>query len=299
MSIVDGIIGLVGNTPLVRLCAISPEGGADVLAKLELRNPGGSLKDRPALSMLRKAEADGILAPGDTLVEATSGNMGISLAMLSAVRGYRCVIVMPEDMSPARRAVLKAYGAEVILTEAEEGMAGSVQHANAIVRERRGVMLSQFENPANPDAHAATTAEEIWDATEGKLDAFVAGVGTGGTLTGVGRVLKARDEKIKLVAVEPRSSAVLSGGQPALHGIQGLGAGFIPEVLDTSLIDQIKTVSDLGAERMMRRIAEEEGLLVGPSTGANVHAAVEIAQSLSPGQRVVTIVCDLGERYYG
>ncbi len=293
----DGVLDLVGRTPLVRLCKLSPEGGAEVCAKLESANPAGSVKDRPALSMVLAAEAAGELADGATIVEATSGNTGISLAMISAVRGYRCILVMPEDMSLARREILRLYGAEVVLTPAEEGMAGAVDRAEEIRSAEGAWMTRQFENPANPEIHAITTAEEIWRATGGSLHAFVAGVGTGGTLTGVGRVLKERNPDIRIYAVEPRASAVLSGGRPGLHGIQGLGAGFVPEVLDRALIDEVLTVTDLAAERSMRRLAREEGLLVGPSAGANVHAAIEVADALEKGQRVVTILCDTGERY--
>ena len=296
--IYDGALDLIGNTPLVRLARIADDDGAEICGKLESNNVAGSVKDRPALSMILAAEAAGDLAEGSAIVEATSGNTGISLAMISAVRGYRCVIVMPEDMSEARRHLLKSYGAEVVLTAAEDGMAGAVEQAERILSTTPGaLMCGQFENPANPDIHAKTTAEEIWEATGGEVDVFVAGVGTGGTLTGVGRVLKERNPEVRVVAVEPRASAVLSGGKPGLHGIQGLGAGFIPEVLDTSLIDEVVTVTDLAAERMTRRLAREEGLLLGPSAGANVHAALEVSRRLKPGQRVVTILCDGGERY--
>ncbi len=296
--IYDGALSLVGGTPLVRLKRVPVAGGAEVCGKLEGNNPGGSVKDRPALSMVDAAEAAGQLSPGATLVEATSGNTGISLAMIAAVRGYRCVIVMPEDMSLARRQILKSYGAEVVLTPAEDGMAGAVDRADRIVQETKGaLMAAQFENPANPEAHEKTTAEEIWRDTGGKVDAIVAGVGTGGTITGIARALRAKSPNIRVVAVEPRASAVLSGGRPGLHGIQGLGAGFVPDVLDRDLIDDIVTVTDLAAERMVRRLAREEGLLLGPSAGANVHAAVETARRMGVGQRVVTILCDGGERY--
>ncbi len=296
--IYDGALDLIGHTPLVRLARISDEKGAEICGKLESNNVAGSVKDRPALSMILAAEASGELREGSTVVEATSGNTGISLAMICAVRGYRCLIVMPEDMSAARRHLLKSYGAEVVLTAAEDGMAGAVEQAERLLRTTPDAMMcGQFENPANPAIHAKTTAEEIWEATGGKVDAFVAGVGTGGTLTGVGRVLKSRNPDVRLVAVEPRASAVLSGGKAGLHGIQGLGAGFIPAVLDTKLPDEVLTVTDLAAERMTKRLAREEGLLLGPSAGANVHAALEVARRLKPGQRVVTILCDGGERY--
>jgi len=296
--IYDGALDLIGHTPLVRLARISDDKGAEICGKLESQNVAGSVKDRPALSMILAAEASGELEEGSTVVEATSGNTGISLAMICAVRGYRCLIVMPEDMSAARRHLLKSYGAEVVLTAAEDGMAGAVEQAERLLRTTPGAMMcGQFENPANPAIHAETTAEEIWEATGGKVDAFVAGVGTGGTLTGVGRVLKKRNPGIRLVAVEPRASAVLSGGKAGLHGIQGLGAGFVPEVLDTKLPDEVLTVTDLAAERMTKRLAREEGLLLGPSAGANVHASLEVARRMKPGQRVVTILCDGGERY--
>jgi cysteine synthase A len=296
--IYDGALDLIGHTPLVRLARISDDNGAEICGKLESQNVAGSVKDRPALSMILAAEASGELGEGSTVVEATSGNTGISLAMICAVRGYRCLIVMPEDMSAARRHLLKSYGAEVVLTAAEDGMAGAVEQAERLLRTTPGAMMcGQFENPANPAIHAETTAEEIWEATGGKVDAFVAGVGTGGTLTGVGRVLKKRNPGVRLVAVEPRASAVLSGGKAGLHGIQGLGAGFIPAVLDTKLPDEVLTVTDLAAERMTKRLAREEGLLLGPSAGANVHAALEVARRMKPGQRVVTILCDGGERY--
>jgi cysteine synthase A len=296
--IYDGALDLIGHTPLVRLARITGDKGAEVCGKLESNNVAGSVKDRPALSMILAAEASGELVSGSTVVEATSGNTGISLAMICAVRGYRCVIVMPEDMSEARRHLLKSYGAEVVLTAADDGMAGAVEQAERLLQTTPGsLMCGQFENPANPDIHSKTTAEEIWEATGGKVDALVAGVGTGGTLTGVGRVLKERNPNVRVIAVEPRASSVLSGGKPGLHGIQGLGAGFIPAVLDTDLVDEVITVTDLAAERMTKRLAREEGLLLGPSSGANVHAALEVSRRMQPGERVVTILCDGGERY--
>jgi cysteine synthase A len=296
--IYDGILELVGRTPLVRLSRLAPKRGAEVCAKLERNNPAGSVKDRPALWMIDNAEREGQLRAGATLVEATSGNTGISLAAIAAVKGYRCVLVMPEDMSETRRQILRAYGAEVVLTPAQEGMAGAVARAERILEETDGAFMpSQFSNPSNPRSHFEGTAEEIWRATRGEIDAFVVGVGTGGTLTGMGRFLRERLREVKIVAVEPRASAVLSGGRPGLHAIQGLGAGFVPEVLDRSLIDEVITVTDLAADRMVRRLAREEGLLLGPSSGANVHAALEVAKRLRRGQRVVTILADGGERY--
>jgi len=296
--IYDGVQDLVGRTPLVRLARLSPRRGAEVCGKLERNNAAGSVKDRPALYMIEAAEEAGQLEAGATLVEATSGNTGISLAAMAAIKGYRCVLVMPEDMSVSRRQILRSYGAEVVLTPAQEGMAGAVERANRLLEETDGAFMpSQFDNPANPRSHEETTAEEIWKATGGEVDAFVAGVGTGGTITGVAKVLKERRPEVKIVAVEPRASAVLSGGRPGLHGIQGLGAGFVPDVLDRELVDEVVTVTDLAADRMTRRLAREEGLLLGPSSGANVHASVEVAKRLKRGQRVVTILCDGGERY--
>ncbi len=296
--IYDGVLDLVGRTPLVRLPRLSPKRGAEICAKLERNNQAGSVKDRPALWMINAAEESGQLRPGATLVEATSGNTGISLAAIAAVKGYRCVLVMPEDMSTSRRQILRAYGADVVLTPAQEGMAGAVERAERILEETDGAFMpSQFENAANPRSHFESTAEEIWRATGGEVDALVLGVGTGGTLTGVGRFLKERRPEVRIVAVEPRASAVLSGGRPGLHAIQGLGAGFVPNVLDRSLIDAVVTVTDLAADRMVRRLAREEGLLLGPSSGANVHAAVEVAKRMEKGQRVVTVLCDGGERY--
>ena len=295
--VVSDALALIGGTPLVRLARLSPRGGGVVMGKLEAMNPGGSVKDRAALGMILQAEREGRLRKGATLVEATSGNTGISLAMIAAVRGYRCVVVMPEDMSAERRSILRAFGAEIVLTRSDDGMSGAVARAAEILASTPGAWMSrQFENPANPEAHAEGTGQEILEQTGGEIAAFVAGVGTGGTLTGVGRALRERlGRAVRIVAVEPVKSAVLSGGRPGPHAIQGLGAGFVPENLDRSLIDEVVTVSDTAAERMARRLAREEGLLLGPSAGANVHAAAEVARSTSGA--VVTILCDSGERY--
>jgi cysteine synthase A len=294
----DGVFDLVGSTPLVRLRRLADPNGADLCAKLESKNPSGSVKDRPARAMILAAESAGLIEPGSIIVEATSGNTGISLAMLAAVRGYRCIIVMPEDMASARQAILRSYGADMVLTPAHYGMRGAVEEAERIVaRTERSFMPRQFENPENPKAHADTTAEEIWSATAGNVHAVVIGVGTGGTLTGVARALRAKKPDLRVVAVEPRASAVLAGGKPGLHAIQGLGAGFVPKILDRSLISEVVSVSDLEAERMTTRLAREEGLLLGPSSGANVHAALKIAREMRSQERVVTILCDTGERY--
>jgi len=297
-SVVQSVLELIGRTPLIRLSHMETQPGASVWGKAEFLNPAGSVKDRPAFSMIQAAEAAGRLQPGATLVEATSGNTGISLAMIAAVRGYRCVLVMPEDMSLERRHIMRAYGAEIALTAASEGMLGAVRHAEKLLRETPGAFMPrQFENPANPASHYQGTANEIVEQLAGRVDAFVAGVGTGGTLTGVGRCLRERLGKVLIVAVEPKNSPVLSGGRAGPHAIQGLGAGFVPPILDRSVIDEIVTVTDAAAERSAKRLAQAEGLLVGPSAGANVHAACGIAQRLPPSSNVVTILCDSGERY--
>jgi len=298
LRVADDVLGLIEKTPLVRLARLSPPGGATVWAKAEFFNPAGSVKDRPALNMILAAEKSGDLKPGATLIEATSGNTGISLAMIAAVRGYRCMLVMPEDMSLERRYILRAYGAEIVLTPAGDGMSGAVSRAQRVLEETPGAFMpSQFDNPANPASHEQGTALEILEQTGNSVAAFVAGVGTGGTVTGVGRALKKRlGAAVKVVAVEPANSAVLSGKPAGMHGIQGLGAGFVPAIVDRGSIDHIVEVSDVAAERMARRLAREEGLLVGPSSGANVHAACEVAAQLKSGN-VVTILCDSGERY--
>jgi cysteine synthase A len=296
--VANDVVELITGTPLVRLRRVGSEKGALVWGKLEANNPAGSVKDRPALAMVLAAEREGTLRPGASIIEATSGNTGISLAMISAVRGYRCTVVMPEDMSLERRYIMRAYGAEIVLTPPQEGMAGAVEKARQLMAELPSAFMpSQFENASNPLSHEQSTGLEILEQTDGDVAAFVAGVGTGGTLTGVGRVLrKELGSNVRIVAVEPAQSAVLSGKGPGMHAIQGLGAGFVPPVLDRELIDDVITVSDVAADRMARRLAREEGLLLGPSSGANVHAAVEVAAKLASGN-VVTILCDSGERY--
>jgi cysteine synthase A len=292
--ILTSVLDLIGDTPLVELRRVAPP-GRRVIVKVEAKNPSGSVKDRPALAMVEAAEKAGELREGSVVVEATSGNTGIALAMICAVRGYRCILVMPEDMSVERRRMLRAYGADIVITPADQGMAGAVASAEAIVaRTERAFMPRQFENAANPDVHARTTAREILDAVP-DLAAFVAGVGTGGTITGVSRVLAKERPGVLVVAVEPSRSAVLSGGEPGLHGIQGIGAGFVPSIFDRSLVNEVATVSDVAADKMARRLAREEGFLVGPSSGANVHVACEIATRVKGP--VVTLLCDSGERY--
>ena len=267
-------------------------------AKVERSNPGGSIKDRIGLAMIEAAERDGTLKPGGTIVEPTSGNTGVGLAIVAAVKGYRLILVMPESMSMERRKLLAAYGAEVMLTPAGEGMAGAVERARQLAADNPGYFMpQQFENPANPEAHRHTTAQEILAQVDGPIDAFVAGVGTGGTLTGVGEVLKERCPNILIVAVEPEGSRVLSGGQPGSHAIQGIGAGFVPAVLNREIIDEVLSVADGAAAGMTRRLAREEGLLVGSSSGAAVCGAAEMATRLGPGKTVVTILPDTGERY--
>ncbi len=296
-EIAGTVLDLVANTPLVRLHRVVPDGSAEVLAKLESLNPAGSVKDRIALSMIEDAEARGALKPGDTIVEPTSGNTGIGLAMVCAVKGYRLILTMPEDMSIERRKLFARYGAELVLTPAIEGMSGSVYAAQELVDKHRYFMPQQFNNPANPEIHRRTTAPEIMKATEGKLDAFVAGVGTGGTITGVGEVLKQRVPGVRIVAVEPARSPVLAGGKPGLTGIQGIGASFVPSVLNRDVYDELIAVTDEDAMAMTARLTKEEGLLVGVSSGANVVAALQVAAKLGAGKRVVTVLPDTGERY--
>ncbi len=297
---VDTVLELICSTPVVRLNRLSPDRGAEVWGKLESLNPGGSLKDRIALAMIEDAEARGVLKPGMTIVESTSGNTGIGLAMVAAVKGYKLMITMPEGVSEERQQLLRAYGAEVILTSAFEGMQGTIDRAEALRAELDNVFLpKQFENPANPAFHRKTTAREILEQMDGVPDVFVAGVGTGGTITGVGEVLKEASDDVEVVAVEPADSAVLSGGEPGPTEIDGLGAGFVPPVLNRDIVDRVVAVSNGDARRMSRRMAKEEGILAGISSGAAVHVAVDIARKRPAGQHVVVIVCDTGERYLG
>jgi len=299
MRYFEEISATVGGTPLLRLRRMEGSESALVLAKLEFFNPSSSVKDRIAVNMVDAAERSGALKPGGTIIEPTSGNTGLGLAMVAASRGYKLIIAMPETMSVERRLLMEHFGAQIILTPGAEGMTGSVKKALELLKETPGAFMpQQFENPANPEAHEKTTAEEIWRDTDGKVDVFVAGVGTGGTLTGVGKVLKARKPGVKIVAVEPKSSAVLSGCPAGRHGIQGIGAGFVPDILDRRLIDEIVQVSDEDALVAAKALARKEGVLCGISSGANVHAALQLAKRPAfKGMNIVAIVCDTGERY--
>lgn len=293
------ITELIGETPTVRLNRMVGADSAEILAKLENFNPGGSVKDRICFSMIEDAEKKGLLKKGSTIIEPTSGNTGIGLAMIAAVKGYRCILTMPETMSLERIYILKSYGAEVILTSGVEGMQGAIKKAEAVLKKTpNSYMPQQFKNHANPEIHRKATAKEILEVTGGILDAFVVGVGTGGTITGVGEVLKKHNPKIKIIAVEPKNSAVLSGKPAGPHKIQGIGAGFVPEILNRSVIDEIVQVDDDAAFKTASRLAKEEGLFVGISSGAAVYAALKVAKVLGKGKRVVTILPDTGERYF-
>ncbi|MFN8598957.1 MAG: cysteine synthase A [Candidatus Binatia bacterium] len=296
-AVAQSPLDLIGNTPVVRLNRMAPAGGAQIWAKLELANLGGSVKDRICLAMIEDAERSGRLRPGDVVVEPTSGNTGIGLALVCAVKGYRLILTMPDTMSEERRSLLRGYGAELELTPDTKGMHAAVERAEEIARtEPRAFLPQQFRNPANPDAHRRTTAVEILEQFP-RIDAFVAGVGTGGTITGVGDVLHRERPECRVVAVEPASSAVLSGGKPGYHKIQGIGAGFVPENLDPKSYDDVIAIEDADAAEHARRLAREEGLLVGISSGANCAAAVRVAKALTPEHVVVTVFCDTGERY--
>ncbi len=299
MTIAENIAQLIGGTPLVRLRRVTDGAAADVVAKLESFNPAGSIKDRIGVAMIDAAEKAGLIKPDTIILEPTSGNTGIALAMVSAARGYKCVLTMPDTMSIERRMLLRAYGAELVLTPGAEGMAGAIAKAEELAKtDDRYFVPQQFENPANPAVHAVTTAEEVWRDTDGKVDIFVSGVGTGGTITGVAQVIKQRRPSAQFVAVEPAASPVLSGGQKGPHPIQGIGAGFVPPVLDLALVDEVITVGNDDALELARRMATEEGLLVGISSGAAVWAARELAhRPENAGKLIVVVLPDFGERY--
>ncbi|MBU4914429.1 cysteine synthase A [Staphylococcus aureus] len=295
---VDNITQIIGGTPVVKLRNVVDDNAADVYVKLEYQNPGGSVKDRIALAMIEKAEREGKIKPGDTIVEPTSGNTGIGLAFVCAAKGYKAVFTMPETMSQERRNLLKAYGAELVLTPGSEAMKGAIKKAKELKEEHDYFEPQQFENPANPEVHELTTGPELLQQFEGKtIDAFLAGVGTGGTLSGVGKVLKKEYPNIEIVAIEPEASPVLSGGEPGPHKLQGLGAGFIPGTLNTEIYDSIIKVGNDTAMEMSRRVAKEEGILAGISSGAAIYAAIQKAKELGKGKTVVTVLPSNGERY--
>jgi len=298
LSLHTDITELIGRTPLVRLNRLSREGDATVYGKVEYFNPGGSVKDRICLNMINEAERQGRLKPGGTIVEPTSGNTGIGLALIAAIRGYKLILVMPESMSMERASLLSSYGAQLVLTAAWEGMKGSIKEAEGLIASNPDYFMpDQFSNPANPAMHRKTTGPEIWESMDGEIDAFVTAVGTGGTITGCGEYFKQRKPGIKVIAVEPAGSPVLSGGDPGPHRIQGIGAGFIPKVLNRSVLDGVITITDEEAYQTAKLLAKKEGLLVGISSGANVAAAQKVAADLGPNKNVVTILCDTGERY--
>ncbi|MCW2276644.1 cysteine synthase A [Heliophilum fasciatum] len=297
--IAQSITELIGNTPLVRLQRLPHPSGAEIVAKIESFNPGGSVKDRIGLNMIQDAEDRGLIQPGATLVEPTSGNTGVALAMVSAVKGYRLILTMPETMSIERRNLLKAYGAELVLTPGSEGMKGAIRKAEEIVANTPGaLLLQQFANPSNPAIHRVTTGDEIWRDTDGQVDILIGGIGTGGTITGTGETLKKHNPAIRVIAVEPAASPVLSGGKPGPHKIQGIGAGFVPEVYNGDIVDEVIPVDDEDALATSRRLAREEGLLVGISAGAAAYAALQVAaRPENAGKRIVVILPDTGERY--
>ncbi|MFW6306075.1 MAG: cysteine synthase A [Bacillota bacterium] len=298
MAIYNDVTELIGKTPMVKLNRMTGPDDAEVLIKLERNNPGGSVKDRICLNMIRKAEEEGLLKPDGTIVEPTSGNTGIGLALIGAARGYKVILTMPDSMSVERRKLLKAYGAEIVLTPGSGGMKGAIDKAAELVKDRDNFFMpQQFENPANPNVHRETTAQEILEDTDGELDYFVVGVGTGGTLTGTGEILKESNPDIQVIAIEPVDSAVISGEGPGPHKIQGIGAGFIPGVLNTDIIDRVVKIDNDEAMETSRRVAREEGLLVGISSGASIAVALKLAKELGKGKRVVTIAPDTGERY--
>ncbi len=299
MSVYQNIVDTVGNTPLVKLNRVTEGCVAEVYVKLESRNPLYSVKDRIGKAMIEAAEKEGILKPGGTIIEPTSGNTGIALAFVAAAKGYRCVLCMPESMSLERRHLLKILGAELVLTPAEKGMPGAIAKAAELLEQTEGAFMpQQFNNEANPNVHYATTGPEIWEDTDGGVDVFVAGVGTGGTISGVGKFLKEKKASVKAVAVEPKGSPVLSGGSPGPHKIQGIGAGFIPNNYHGDVVDDVVHITEEEAGEMARRCAREEGILIGISAGGNVHAAIEYAKRPeNAGKKIVTIGCDTGERY--